>query len=106
MCKKKRIENEIRRQEYERKRKIEEERKQLFEKELKDFKNFKHTAKRWKETQDIRNYINAIETNAINTNTLTEKLKNYIKWAKDKADWYDPIIQKKNELFTNSSNWK
>ena len=97
--KKERIESEIRHQEYVRKRKIEDERKQLFEKELKDFKNLKHIAKRWQETQDIRNYINTVETNAINTNTLTEELKNYINWAKDKADWYDPIIQKEDPLF-------
>ncbi len=94
-----RIEREIWHQEYERKREIEEEQKRLFEKEINDFKTLKLNAKRWKESTDMFNYINAIETNAINTNTLTEELKNYIKWAKDKADWYNPIIQKEDTIF-------
>jgi len=97
--KEERIASEIRHQAYERQRKIEEEQKRLFEKEINDFKTLKLNAKRWKQTTDIYNYINAIETNAINTNTLTEELKNYIKWAKDKADWYNPIIQKEDTIF-------
>ncbi len=30
--------------------------------------------------------------------------KEWIKLATHKADWYDPMIQKKDDYFTNSSN--
>ena len=99
--KEERIESEKWHIEYEKNQKIEEEQKRLFEKEINDFKTLKINAKRWKDSTDLFNYINAIETNAINTNTLTEELKIYIKWAKDKADWYNPIIQKEDDIFNN-----
>ena len=73
-----RIEREKWNLEYELKRKIEENRKQLIEKEILEFKNLKNNAKRWQEVTDIRNYINAVEKNAIDANSLTEDLKDWI----------------------------
>jgi len=103
---KERIENEKWQREYEKIRKFEEERKQRFDKEVEKFKALKSNAKKFDETEQMRNYIKAVETNAIKNNSLTEELKNWIQWANNKTDWYDPIIQKDDELFTNSSNWK
>lgn len=106
LIKKERIQSEIRHREYLIKRKIEEERNARFQAEVKKFELLKENAKRWQKTVEIRNYIKAVETNAIQTNTLTPELIEWIKWANQKADWHDPIIQKKDELFDNSSNWK
>jgi len=104
--KKESIENEKWQRENEKKRKIKEERKQRFDKEVEKFNTLKSNAKRFEETEQMRNYIKAVEINAIKNNSLTEELKNWIQWANDKTDWYDPIIQKEDELFSNSTNWK
>lgn len=85
------------------KRKIEEEREARFQEEVNKFKQLKKNAKRWQKTVEIRNYIQAVETNAIKTNTLTPELIEWIKWANNKADWYDPLIQKEDDLLDDSS---
>lgn len=105
---KKQIEERIEREKWhivnEKKRKIEEAKKARLQEEVNKFKHLKENAKRWQESVEIRNYIQAVETNAINKNTLTNELKVWINWAKEKADWYDPIIQKEEDLFTSASN--
>lgn len=42
----------------------------------------------------IRAYVAAVESRT----ELTEDTKEWIKWARDKADWYDPTIAKNDEL--------
>lgn len=42
----------------------------------------------------IRAYVAAVESQA----ELTEDTKDWIKWARAKADWYDPTIAKNDEL--------
>lgn len=104
--KKERIEHEIHQREYDKKRKIEEAHKARAQEEVNKFKRLKENAKRWKETVELRNYIQAVKNNAKKNNNLTEELKNWIQWATDKANWYDPIIQKEDEFFKNASYWK
>ncbi len=43
---------------------------------------------------EIRNYINAIS----NQNNLSDEMKDWIKWANKKADWFDPIIDREDEI--------
>ena len=43
----------------------------------------------------IRHYITKIES----SDSLDEETKEWIEWAKAKADWYDPIISQKDKLF-------
>jgi hypothetical protein len=50
----------------------------------------------------MRNYIKQIEDNAIMKEDLTEELSNWIKWASDKANWYDPLINGEDELLNDS----
>ena len=47
---------------------------------------------------DLRNYIKAVELNAVENNKMTLDLK---RWINEKADWYDPLIEKEDELFKN-----
>ncbi len=49
----------------------------------------------------MRNYIKQIEINAIKENKLTVELSNWIKWASNKADWYDPLTDKKDDILDN-----
>ncbi|GGG40646.1 hypothetical protein [Bizionia arctica] len=99
--KKERIEREIWHKEYERKKKIEEELKAKRNQELKDFKSVINHSSRWQKAMDLRNYIQTVESNAIKNNKLTQELKDWLEWINDKADWYDPLIEKEDELFEN-----
>ncbi len=68
------------------------------EKELEDFKAMFQFSKRYQEANDLRNYINTFEQHAKDTNTLTEEKQDWIQWARQKADWYDPFINSEDEL--------
>ena len=70
----------------EERRKREQELRQLREAELKQFKSLFSKADRWHRTQYIRNYIEEFEKNAIHTNSLDESKKEWISWAKERAD--------------------
>lgn len=39
----------------------------------------------------LKDYIDAIEANANQTGGLTEELKDWLTWAKDKAERFNPI---------------
>jgi len=49
-----------------------------------------------------RNFIEATEQKAIKENNLTDELKDWIKWAKEKADWFDPFTNRQDELLNNN----
>jgi hypothetical protein len=66
--------------------------------EIENFKKLLEESERCKKAVDMRNYIKQIENNAIRDNNLSEELTNWIIWANNKADWYDPITRKEDEL--------
>lgn len=99
--KKKREERENWQREYRRMREAEEEIKRRKTTEIENFKKLLDDSERWKKAVDMRNYIKQIENNAINENKLSEELSNWIKWASDKADWYDPLTNKKDDILDN-----
>jgi len=78
-------------------RKKEEEYRKLQAAELSKFESLLHTATRWHKSQYLRNYIREFEQYAIKTNTLDSEKEEWIAWAKEKADWYDPFIEKEVE---------
>lgn len=96
---KERIERDIWHKEYKRKQKIKEELKAKRKKELEAFKSVINHSSRWQKAMDLRNYIEVVESNAIKNNKLTQELNDWLQWIKDKADWYDPLIEKEDELF-------
>lgn len=79
---------------------------QRIEKEKSDFKDLYKQAKRWQRARFMREYINAYEQNAIEKGGLTNEINRWIGWAKDKLDWYDPLINKEDDLlgFFESEN--
>lgn len=66
--------------------------------ELARFRELLAKAKRMEETVIIRNYIDVVEENAVSKNRMIPKLQEWIDWAKGKANWYDPLIEEKDEL--------
>jgi hypothetical protein len=96
------IDREIWHREYERKQKIEQEFKARKEKEIIKTKKLFSDAEKFDKATIYRNYIEATEQKAIKENNLTEEVKEWIKWAKDKADWFDPLTGKDDELLNEN----
>lgn len=94
-------EREIRRKIREEEERKEKEWQQRKEKELSDFKNIITQSSRWQKAGELRSYIEAVEAKAISGNQLTDKLRDWLQWLRDKADWYDPFIEKKDELLAD-----
>jgi hypothetical protein len=69
--------------------------------EFNRFQQLFDTASRWHKSQYIRNYINEFEKYALDSKTLDSDKQEWIKWAKEKADWYDPFVEKEVELLNN-----
>ncbi|QXV66303.1 hypothetical protein INP83_04240 [Mucilaginibacter sp. 21P] len=91
------IEGNIRRAAYEEKerlRKLVEERQKL---EISSFKKSVRDAIRWQETNTFRNYIDHVETKELASAQPDEAILAWVQWARDKADWYDPLIEKEDE---------
>lgn len=86
------IEREKRWAEDDRKRKIIEDIQKAKEKQLEDFKTLIKNSRKHKEVVMIREYIAAVVEKAKGSGELTEELKNWIQWAQNKTDWYDPFI--------------
>lgn len=94
-------EREIRHQEYKKQREIEEAIKKRHANEIENFKKLLENSERWKKASDLRNFIKELESNAIKENKLSEELSNWIKWSNDKADWFDPLVNKNDDLLTD-----
>ena len=90
--------NQLKRQEEERIRKEFEKRQ---DDDLEAFRQTLNKAERWHKTDNLRNYINEVESKAIAGNKLTEETKAWLTWARKKADWYDPFIQAQDDLLGN-----
>jgi hypothetical protein len=72
------------------------------QKELSNFKQLLSNAERLDKSIKLRNYIKTVEENALINDVLDEELKYWIIWAKDKVDWYDPLIRKQDDLLSDS----
>lgn len=83
----------------------EEIRKEFEKRQDKDLEAFVQTlkkAKRWHKAENLRDYINEIESKALTSNNLTEETKDWLIWARKKADWYDPFIEAEDELLKDA----
>lgn len=99
--KERRIEHEIQNKLYQEKLAKEKAYQLLKETELDNFNKLFQNATRWHKSQYIRDYINKFKEYAIKTNTLDSDKKQWIDWATEKADWYDPFIEKEVDLLDN-----
>lgn len=80
----------------EEKERIEREIKARKEKEVRDFKKLVKDANQWQQSQLIRSYISYVENIALQTGELSDEIKNWIEWSKQKADWLDPFKKKED----------
>ena len=93
--------NRIRRLEYEEEQKQKEEIKKRRNEEVEKFNRLVALSEQYNKTLLIRQYIEAEKQKAINSNNLTLEKEEWILWASDKADWYDPLIDKKDDILDN-----
>lgn len=97
--------------EHERMRKAQEEREEQarlkfeLEKRQKDelskFRQLLFDAHRYSVSNMLREYIDKLEENAILTNSLNDEKRNWIEWARKKADWFDPSAPSMPEELLN-----
>jgi hypothetical protein len=66
--------------------------------ELENFKFLMKRAKRRFKAEMLREFIDDVELKAIEKNSVTNELKSWIKWARKKADWYDPFVEAYDKL--------
>ena len=74
--------------------------------ELEEIKIIDQAAKDWEKAERIRTFINAFEVKVKDTDNPDEKTKlaQWIKWAQDKADWIDPLVDKDDEVLGYSNS--
>jgi hypothetical protein len=77
---------------------IRENRENLIKKELADFKNLIAEADRWFEIKKIRSYLDDVEAKLRVNEHNSEEIKNWLKWARKKVEWYEPNSKIEDEL--------
>ncbi|MEN9875198.1 MAG: hypothetical protein RLZZ529_195 [Bacteroidota bacterium] len=87
--------------EREKQEKIKQEFEARREKEITKTKKLFSDAEKYDKATIYRNFIIATEQKAIKENNLTDELKDWIKWATEKADWFDPFTNRQDELLNN-----
>jgi hypothetical protein len=96
--KKEHEEREVQRIEYERLKEIARLKLERKTNELMRFNQFLDEAKLYNNVVLMQNYINAVEQQIIANNTTIDKDAEWIIWAKEKLAWYDPTINKTDEI--------
>ncbi|MGV8815644.1 MAG: hypothetical protein ACOH2D_16200 [Gelidibacter sp.] len=86
---------------YEEEKQREKELQILKDEELAKFEGLFQSATRFHNAQYLRNFIQEFENYAIKSNSLTSEKQEWIQWAKEKADWYDPFIEKEVKLLSD-----
>ncbi len=67
--------------------------------EIKEFKSLSQKANRWHQAEISRKYIAEVEKKSNENNSLTEEVSQWLEWANNKVAWYDPFIEKEDEIF-------
>lgn len=89
-------------EERERQRRLEKMRKG----ELEEIKLLEQAASDWDKAEKIRKFADCMERqiNDISSAEKREMLSKWLKWARDKADWLDPLTEKNDELLGKSKH--
>ncbi|MDI5896979.1 MULTISPECIES: hypothetical protein [Flavobacterium] len=66
--------------------------------EIQKFNKLVELSKQYNQSLLIREYIKAEYERAVDKNNLTPEKIEWIKWANDKADWLDPLINKTDDI--------
>ncbi|HNX29454.1 MAG TPA: helix-turn-helix domain-containing protein [Syntrophomonadaceae bacterium] len=75
--------------------------------EIKELKLLEEAASDWDRAQKIRRFTDdmAVKINEISDEQKRQKLAQWVKWAEDKADWLDPLIDKEDELLGKNESF-
>lgn len=84
--------------EYEEKKRAQEELRQRRDMEAKKMKELMDQAERYTKAEQLRSYIAAAIKKAHLENRLNNVVLEWQTWAKAKADWMDPLVNRKDEL--------
>lgn len=71
----------------------------LQDEELKKFKLLLGDVDKWRKIKLLRKYINEFEAANKDEGSQNNGFMGYIEWARKKINWYDPLINAKDELF-------
>ena len=95
-------ERKYKKQQEERKR--QERLEQMRKGELAEIRQLEQVASDWAKAEMIRRFADAMERKIIDVSDETEnkKFNHWLKWARDKADWIDPLTEKEDELLGRS----
>ncbi|MBU3207719.1 hypothetical protein [Clostridium algidicarnis] len=96
VVKKKRESDEEAQRKREEEIRLREEREKLYSEEADKIAKLTNIAQDYEEACKIRAYIEALELRADLSDEATTE---WIEWAKKKADWFDPIIAREDEVF-------
>lgn len=68
--------------------------------ELKEIKDLELAASDWEKAERIRKFADAVELRIADVveGEVKEELLKWLQWARNKADWIDPLIAKEDEL--------
>jgi len=106
MLTKKEKEERIRREEDHKiwleKQKVEKEKKERIENEFKQFKTLFRQANLLHKTNILREYVKAVEAHAILNGDISGELREWIAWATNKIDWFDPLITKDDPMLDDN----
>ena len=69
--------------------------------ELKMFKDLITRSERWNRTRRIQKYLEEMELNAIMKEKVNPELNDFLSWAVQKLDWYNPFIEREDKIFEN-----
>lgn len=74
------------------------ERQERIEKERSDFKQLINQAKRLQVATFLRQYIDVVEERLQSSGSITDESKKWVKWARGKAEWYDPLCNAEDPI--------
>lgn len=89
---------EFKRKEEAEQKQLEKERRQRVNEELEKFKDLFRLQKRWRQAETMRAFLDTFEEIFGASNDFNDEQKNWLAWARNKADWYDPFIEDDDEF--------
>jgi len=99
---KSRAENDRRQEEIQRKEQLAADLAAKKRNEFEKFKNLLQKSVRWKQVIILRDFINDAESRAVIAGANSEEFNEWVKWASQKADWYDPYLETPDELLDDA----
>ncbi len=71
------------------------------EQKIMKFHELIELASKWQQAKVLRDFIHEFEENIEEKGKVSEKLQEWIGWAKRKADWHDPLTKGSSFLFSD-----